>query len=76
MSGNNKRIELRPGRGKGLGRVDRAVAFHDAAIKGEPVVTAAGTFDKTFLLVSISVFVALLVVGFVYEWGRGVLRWT
>ncbi len=32
-------------------------------------------FDRTYLLISMLVFISLLVIGLVYEWKRGVFKW-
>ena len=53
-----------------------AVVFHDVADKDRTLTTTAGDFDAMFLLVSMGVFVGLLVVGFVYEWGKGAFKST
>lgn len=53
-----------------------AVVFYEAAMTGQPVEMAGEMFDKTFLLLSMGVFFALLVIGFVYEWGKGAFKWT
>lgn len=53
-----------------------AVAFHRTATTGEPIKVGDATFDKTFLLIGAGVFLVLLVVGLVYEWGRKALKWT
>jgi NADH:ubiquinone oxidoreductase subunit 3 (subunit A) len=50
--------------------------FYKAAMTGQPVEMAGEVFDKTFLLLSMAVFVTLLVIGFVYEWGKGAFKWT
>jgi len=50
-----------------------ALVFYDAAMTGQPVgepVAGAG-----FLLAAMSAFVGLLLVGFAYEWRRGVFQW-
>lgn len=53
-----------------------AVVFHRAATGQGAIETAsAGPASVGFLLVSMMVFVALLLVGLVYEWGRGALHW-
>jgi NADH-quinone oxidoreductase subunit A len=50
-----------------------APLFHDAAVKGQVL---PGGVDKTFLLVEMAVFLAILLVGYVYAWRKGVFRWT
>jgi len=51
-----------------------AVVFHRAATSREPVVAMDGAAGPGFLLVSMLIFFALLVVGLIYERGRGALR--
>jgi len=53
-----------------------AVVFYDAAVHGHPVVTPAGSFDKTFLGVAMAIFFGLLAIGYVYDWAKGIFRWT
>ncbi|GMV96565.1 MAG: NADH-quinone oxidoreductase subunit A [Phycisphaerae bacterium] len=50
-----------------------APLFHDSAVGGRSL---AGGFDKTFLLVEMAVFLAILMVGYVYAWRKGVFRWS
>ena len=50
-----------------------AMVFHDATVDGRGL---GPTYDQTFLFVAMAVFFALLVVGYVYDWGKGVFRWT
>jgi NADH-quinone oxidoreductase subunit A len=52
-----------------------APVFHRAATEGEPVVAAGYSADAGFLLAAMGVFTTLLVVGFVYEWRRGMFQW-
>ncbi len=51
-----------------------AVVFHRAATSGEPVGGTGIAVGSGFLLVSMLIFLVLLVVGLVYERGRGALR--
>ncbi len=54
-----------------------ALVFHQAATEGTSVAVASGeTVGAGFLLAAMMVFLALLLVGLIYEWGRGALRWT
>ena len=56
-----------------------APLFYKAAAKpGEPIVAAmaAQGFGKGFLLVEVMLFLAILVVGYVYAWRKGVFRWS
>jgi NADH-quinone oxidoreductase subunit A len=49
----------------------------DADARSELVsqMVAAG-YDKAFLLGEMGIFVLILLVGYMYAWGRGVFRWT
>jgi NADH-quinone oxidoreductase subunit A len=51
-----------------------AVAYHRAATAGESTTVGDTAVGAGFLLAAMMVFVALLVVGLVYEWGRGALK--
>lgn len=51
-----------------------AVVFHRAAATPEPVAVGGAVFGADFLLLSMMIFLALLVVGLIYEWCRGALR--
>jgi NADH-quinone oxidoreductase subunit A len=51
-----------------------AVVFHESATGSGDA--AAALPGATFLLISMAIFVALLVVGFIYDWGKGVFRWS
>jgi NADH-quinone oxidoreductase subunit A len=53
-----------------------ALVFYDVAVNGEPLATAAGEADKAFLFGGIAVFFLILVVGYIYDWGKGVFRWN
>lgn len=56
-----------------------AQLFHDTASK-EPAPLAAqmiaAGYGKEFLLGAMSVFGVFLLIGFLYEWRKGVLRWS
>jgi NADH-quinone oxidoreductase subunit A len=52
-----------------------APLFHDAAMNPDPTMVRLG-YDKTFLLVEMAVFLAILLVGYIYAWRKGVFRWT
>ncbi len=53
-----------------------APLFHNVAKSGQPFVSASGhTADATYLLGGMTVFAAFLVVGFIYEWRRGMFQW-
>ncbi len=52
-----------------------ALVFHDASVRPEQAGLPPG-YDSTFLLVAMAIFLALLLIGFVYEWGKGAFRWT
>ena len=47
-----------------------APLFHDAGVKGEPVVVGGESYDKSYLVGAVVVFVAILLVGYVYAWRR------
>ncbi len=53
-----------------------AVVFYDAAVKGNPIESGAGPVGAAFLLGAMAVFFLVLVVGYVYDWGKGVFRWS
>jgi len=50
-----------------------APLFHEAAVGGQVL---PGGYDRTFLLVEMAVFLAILLVGYVYAWKKGVFEWT
>ena len=50
-----------------------APVFYDAAVTGEPV--GALGVGPGFLLLEIVVFLAILLVGYVYAWRKGIFRW-
>ncbi|HOB75406.1 MAG TPA: NADH-quinone oxidoreductase subunit A [Phycisphaerae bacterium] len=50
-----------------------APLFHHTSVTGQAL---PGGFDKTFLLVEMAVFLAILLVGYVYAWKKGVFRWN
>lgn len=53
-----------------------APIFHKAATEGTPVTTALGySADAGFLLGAMAVFAGFLVIGFAYEWRRGMFQW-
>ena len=55
-----------------------ALLLHDAAVgpaEQTTAVQAAVGMDKATLFASAAVFFAILVVGYVYDWGKGVFRW-
>ncbi len=50
--------------------------FHKAATQGEAVTSAVGpSAGAGFLLAAMAVFAGFLVVGFAYEWRRGMFQW-
>lgn len=53
-----------------------AVVFYDVAVKGVPLETAGGGLSAGYLLGAMAVFFLILVVGYVYDWGKGVFRWS
>lgn len=52
-----------------------AKVFYAAAVHGQEIVRPEGVYGSTFLLVGMSVFFLLLLVGFIYEWRKGVFKW-
>lgn len=53
-----------------------AVAFHQAAVgQGSTQVVSGQAAGAGLFLVSMMVFVALLLIGLLYAWGRGALHW-
>lgn len=53
-----------------------APVFHRAAARGEMVELAGGASAGTaYLLGAMGLFLALLLVGLIYEWRKGVFRW-
>ena len=50
-----------------------APVFYDAAVTGEPVGPLG--VGPGFLLLEIVVFLAILLVGYVYAWRKGIFRW-
>ena len=54
-----------------------APLFRKAAMEDRPLIAADGMLlSKDFLLVAIGIFLIILVVGFVYEWRKGIFRWS
>jgi NADH-quinone oxidoreductase subunit A len=49
--------------------------LHDVAVRGGSAAEAAAGMEKASLFGAISVFFLILVVGYVYDWGKGVFRW-
>lgn len=53
-----------------------APIFYKAATGKTPIVTPAGySADAGFLLGAMSLFAGILIIGFVYEWRRGMFDW-
>lgn len=52
-----------------------ALVFHDAAVHGRTIDAGGISVGKGFLLAGAVVFLLLLLVGFVYEWKKGVFEW-
>ncbi|MEE9294562.1 MAG: NADH-quinone oxidoreductase subunit A [Phycisphaerae bacterium] len=52
-----------------------ALVFHDAATAGETIPTDMGQPDAGVLLAAMGLFAGFLVIGFVYEWRRGMFQW-
>lgn len=53
-----------------------APLFHQASVSPDTSFVVAAGFDKTFLLVEMVVFLAILTVGYVYAWRKGAFRWS
>jgi NADH-quinone oxidoreductase subunit A len=53
-----------------------ATIFYDAAVHGREIVTPSGSFGKTFLLVHMAIFTGLLLIGYIYDWRKGLFRWA
>lgn len=51
------------------------LVFHDVAVKGGSTAEAAAGMSKAGVFGAIAVFFLILVVGYVYDWGKGVFRW-
>ncbi len=51
------------------------LVFHDVAVKGSSAAEAAAGMQKATLFGAIGVFFLILVLGYVYDWGKGVFRW-
>ncbi len=51
-----------------------ALAYYEAAQHGTTI-DPAGMMGKGYLLVGAGIFLLLLLVGYVYEWRKGVFRW-
>jgi NADH-quinone oxidoreductase subunit A len=54
------------------------LVFFDTAMGRDPIaaqMTSAGT-GAGFLLVAMAIFFAILVVGYVYDWSKGIFRWS
>lgn len=53
-----------------------ALAFHRACVTGEPIAVEGGlSVDKAFLGAGMGIFLAILVLGLIYEWKKGAFRW-
>lgn len=53
-----------------------AVAFYDIAINGASPAAATAGLHAGYLLGAMTIFFVILVVGFIYDWGKGVFRWA
>ncbi len=51
------------------------LVLYDVRVKGDSVAQATTGMHPTMLFGSIVVFFVILVVGYVYDWGKGVFRW-
>ena len=52
-----------------------AILFYDVAMRGGDAAQLAHGMDKVNVFGAIAVFFLILVVGYVYDWGKGVFRW-
>ncbi len=52
-----------------------AKVFYQTAVNGQPVRMPEGIYSAGFLLVVMGIFLALLLVGYLYELKRGVFKW-
>ena len=52
-----------------------ALAYHRAAANGGAVEAAGEMAGKGFLLAGAGMFLILLLIGYLYEWKKGVFRW-
>ena len=53
-----------------------APVFHEAATTGQPIPAGTGhPVDAGFLLAAMGLFAGFLVIGFIYEWRRGMFQW-
>ena len=52
-----------------------ALAYYQAAANGETISVSGELVGKGFLLVGGATFLLLLLVGYLYEWRKGVFRW-
>ena len=52
-----------------------ALAYYQAAARGETIRVSGELVGKGFLLVGAVIFLLLLLVGYLYEWRKGVFRW-
>ena len=52
-----------------------ALVYHDAAVNGRTFEAGDMLIGKGFLLAGAAVFLLLLLVGFIYEWRKGVFQW-
>ena len=52
-----------------------ALVYYDAAVNGATIAMPGMVASKGFLLAGASFFLFLLLVGYVYEWKKGVFRW-
>ena len=53
-----------------------AVVFYDAAVNDASLTTPDVPVDAGLLLGGMGFFFVLLTVGFLYDWGKGVFRWS
>ncbi len=53
-----------------------APIFRDAAVEGAALTAGNQVFGPGFLLLEMAIFLAILLVGYIYAWRKGVFEWT
>jgi NADH-quinone oxidoreductase subunit A len=53
-----------------------APLFHESAVRPQESILVAHGFTKGFLLLEMVVFFAILLVGYIYAWRKGVFQWS
>jgi NADH-quinone oxidoreductase subunit A len=52
-----------------------ALAYYQAAVNGQTVEAAGMPVGKGFMLAGAGMFLILLLIGYLYEWKKGVFKW-